>query len=757
MFISAVLIIGLSGIVAQVLLLRELLINCLGNELILGILLANWVIAEACGAFIMSRLIDRPENKINIFVILETMFLIALPLSIYAARVFKDFLGIPFGEAVGLPTIFCSSFLILLPTGFSHGALFTAGCKIYASLWKVDSPGHNEISAVPIGRVYAWEIIGTVIGAIILTYIFLPYFNSFQAAFIVSVINLIICLFFFRSITDPLRYIILLFLPVCLLLGGYINSVHRLSLNRQWKGNEILDYRNSPYGNIALVRKEGQDTFYYNGVPIITVPYPDITFVQEFGNLPLLFHIRPKNILIISSGAGGLISQILEHPVSKIAYVEIDPLLIGMLKKYYSEFNRGELNDRRVNIINLDGRLFVRVTPDKYDVVLIGLSKPSDLSTNRLFTQEFFSLVKKKLASGGILSFCLPGSSTYISPQLRDLNASILNALRVNYDYVRVIPGEYNIVLASDSKDMGGANPGLISRRIKERGIKTGILTPDYLSYRLSRERAEWFSESLKGATLKVNQDFLPVAVFKTLVLWNKQFSPLTAHGLEKMEGLDLKLIAVCISVLTLALFIIFYYRHNVAHLSLAYSIATTGFFGMLANLVLIFSFQVTYGYLYRTIGLLIGAFMGGIAAGSLSATLVLRRSSNVYNLRSFFTAEGLTIIFPFIIAGVMNKLEGPGNYTQLVFIVLFLIAGFPVGFEFPLASNIYLGISGREGRTAGLFYFFDLLGSCVAGIFGGILFLPLLGLMNTCLVMVMLKVSSFFLLLFIPRAPKTD
>ena len=78
-------------------------------------------------------------------------------------------------------------------------------------------------------------------------------------------------------------------------------------------------------------------------------------------------------------------------------------------------------------------------------------------------------------------------------------------------------------------------------------------------------------------------------------------------------------------------------------------------------------------------------------------------------------------------------------------------MCGFFVGLEFPLAAKLYLGKSGQIGRTSGLLYGADLLGGWLAGILGGIIFLPVLGLFNTCMVVVMLKVSSLFLLRFHP------
>ena len=40
-FLASLLVMGASGIIAQIVLLRELLVSFLGNELVLGIILAN--------------------------------------------------------------------------------------------------------------------------------------------------------------------------------------------------------------------------------------------------------------------------------------------------------------------------------------------------------------------------------------------------------------------------------------------------------------------------------------------------------------------------------------------------------------------------------------------------------------------------------------------------------------------------------------------------------------------------------------------
>lgn len=739
LFILAILVVGLSGMAAQVIILRELLVSFLGNELTLGVILANWVITEALGVFSIGKFIDRIKDKISLFILLEIIFSLSLPVSIYLSRTFKGILGIPFGEAVGLPAILWISFLVILPVSLCHGALFSAGVKL-SSLF-IKEPARS------IGKVYSWEIVGAITGGVILTYLFIPNLNSFQITFIISISNLLISLFFLKHIPNrKLRYLNLFaIIAISLLFLNYSPGyIHRFSINKQWKGMEVLGYRNSVYGNIAVTKKEGQYTFFYNGTPVITTPYPDITFVEEFGHLPLLFHQGPKDILIISGGAGGLINEVLKHPIRRLDYAELDPQIIEMLKNYPSELTRREMLDKRVNIINLDGRFYLKNTPNKYDIVLIGISHPADLSTNRLFTGEFFSLVKERLSSNGILALWLPGSLTYLSRDLRDLNGCIYNGLKNTYAYVRIIPGDYNIFLASPSSGIMEVSSSLIAQRISQQGIKTKILIPAYIDYRLDKRWLDWYMRSSSDATKRANLDLVPFAVFQMLIFLNRQLSPKFARFLATFLNLNLKAVFFLLFILTAALFYLLKRRPKLSRLNIAYSIATTGFFGMLANLILIFSFQIFYGYLYHRIGILISVFMAGVALGSIFITHRLKKIK--HDLGVFIKLEAAIIIFSYLLALIVTGFP-TFRHSSLIFIGLFFIPGVLMGLEFPLAAKLYLEKKEQVGQVAGLLYCADLLGGWLAGILGGIIFLPILGLFNTCLVIVMLKLSSLILL----------
>ena len=79
-------------------------------------------------------------------------------------------IGISIGESIGFVPMVYSSFLILFPVSILHGALFPLSCQMYFMF-----SGQDASSA---GRVYVYETVGTIIGGIACTYLFIPYLHT---------------------------------------------------------------------------------------------------------------------------------------------------------------------------------------------------------------------------------------------------------------------------------------------------------------------------------------------------------------------------------------------------------------------------------------------------------------------------------------------------------------------------------------------------------------------------------------------------
>jgi spermidine synthase len=764
---------GLSGIVAQIILLRELLVSFLGNELVLGILLANWLILEAAGSFLIGKTAEAAKRKQELYLLLQLLFALTLPLAVYFTRVFKTVLLLSPGEAVGFAPILACSFLILLPVAVPHGALFTFGSKLHS----LTIHRNGASSGSSIGWVYVLETVGSIVGGVLLTFLLVQRFHSFTIVLAVSLSNALISIALLwpkpKRRHGPLirsLWVVSIFLSLffaLLLFSPLADRLQISSVRSQWRGLEMVHTENSIYGNITVTKRDGQATFFTDGVPAVTTPVPDIASIEDFVHFPMLLHPEPESILILSGGAGGMMREVLKHPVKRIDYVELDPLLLRLIGEYGSGVTQQELSDSRVEIHYTDGRFFTIRTDERYDVVFIGLDSPQELQTNRLFSQEFFLNAKAKLNREGIIVLSLPGSLTYLSEELRKLNACILKTLRSVFPHVRIIPGDVNLYFASASESLMNVSAPNLVRRFEERRIPTNLLTGPYIEYRLQEQWLHGYEQAMEQAVGQINSDFRPLAVFYNLSYWNALFSPNLAGIFNWIEEAPLSVIIILIAATTVLVTVLFLAGPERFRVPVPYAIATTGFCGMVFDLAIIFSFQSLFGYLYYQIGLLVTVFMTGAALGSLTVT---RRLDRIANAATVFLLTDLclvcfSLLLPFVFLIPSRSLDNYSVYVLLyvLFLTMSFVSGMLTGVQFPLATKLHFrrfstADSNQNTRqtnlahTAGLLYGADLLGGYFGGLIGGVLLLPILGLKVTCFILGMIKGGSFILVLLYTR-----
>jgi len=341
-FVCALLVVGLSGLIGQVVLLREFLVMASGNELAIGLFLGGWLLLGAAGCLLAGRLWARSERPAAGFALCQAFFAAALPAVLYATRCLRELAGVPPGEGLGALTLLFGALLLLAPVSAPHGALFALGTRMRERERAGTGAG---------GFVYGWLTLGTLAGGLILTFWLIPRFNSFRIALAVSALDLLFCvLVLARSRAERSPRL----LGLCALaaaaapffaFGPAADALHWSSVRRQWPGSEVALYDNSVYGNITVLKSEGQFTFLSDGKVAAVSPVPDIESVEELAHLALLAQSRPDDVLVLGGGAGGLLREILKHPVRRVDYAELDPLLLAALGGVAPPPTEGEVQD----------------------------------------------------------------------------------------------------------------------------------------------------------------------------------------------------------------------------------------------------------------------------------------------------------------------------------------------------------------------------------------------------------------------------
>jgi spermidine synthase len=752
-FLPAILVTGSTGIIAQTVILRELLISFSGNELSIGVIIGSWVVWEALGAFTAGTGFWKPSLSPRVFVYATVLFSVTFPFCIYLTRVVKLVIGFPQEVGLGVLAMFYSSMLIMLPIGFIHGFLFTLMCTIYEQF-----ATKGSASA---GKVYFYEMLGTIVGGILVTYLFIPYFHSFHISMGLMLFSAVASflafkvLFCNRAWDVAVLSSLLLLLPLTLLFTGVSDRLHEEAIRKQWQGKNVVHYENSLYQNIVVVQNENQFTFFTDGIPLITAPVPDIMFVEEFAHIPLLSHPSPRTILILSGGAGGVIREILKHTsIKDIDYVETDPALLKVVKRYHTTLTRHELANPSVHLHYMDARLFLSHGTRRYDVILMGLPAPSTLQTNRFYTEEFFRLARAALRKDGVLAFTLPGSLTYYSGELALLNRSILKTLEAAFQYTFVLPGDTNILMASSEPAISRLSSQILAERLAGAKIETNLITPVHLSYRFEDRWKDWFNSTLRETHAPANEDLRPIGLFLNTAYRNLLFSPGLKPYFDAAQKISMTWLLPFVVLLGLLLLSL---KRWCRGFTIPFAIATTGFASMVLELILLFTFQVFYGYVFHKIGLLITAFMAGLALGSLvvtsGSTLKERAFPLLKVLEATLIGFSLAVL---LILELFYRFSLDHRALEAAFLFLLLASGFLTGAEFPLAVATRAGhhpatpgaAAPSLGETVGIVYGADLIGGWVGGLLGSLVLVPILGISAVCLFLASLKAVSLTLLL---------
>ena len=762
--VFAMVMMGVIFLVSQVLILREFLLAFQGNELVVGIVLGSWLLLEALGSRLSGRKAARADDPIGAFATVQWALALLLPLTLLAIRTHRYFLGISPWEAVSYLEIWGISLAVLGPLGLLNGVAFVYGCRLMAT-------GEQVRGRAP-GMVYALESLGAFLGGLGFTFLLVGRAQAIEIAFCLGAASMGCVLFLLRAAgggrdsqeTDcadrrtrgVLRAfcLMLMALLVAATLSPLCARIHAWSMHLRWSPLTLRESGDSIYGNVAVLELDAQQMVYQNGIPSITLPCPDRAALETLVHLPLLAHPNPKEVLVIGGGVGGVLAEALKHPIEVLYYTELDPLLIRMTEKVATPSVRKELEDPRTRILYQDGRFFLRRTHKKVDAVIVHMPDAATLQLNRFYTEEFFRLVRKALEPGGLLALSMPGSTSYLSEEMLRMNRCVRDTLERVFPYVRALPGERVLFLASREMPIDSLLPDLLAGRLVKRGVETSVVQSYFLAYLMDPWQGRWLRNALQGTPeTRTNRDLTPSLLYYTLAYKNAEVQPGLRRAFPWLERLRLGVLLVCLLTMTLPFAFWVRKRKGDRTPALSFAVLSTGFVGMAVEMIVILAFQSIYGYLYQWIGLLIAAFMAGLAGGAFLVTRVLARIRK--RIRLFCWLESLQLVFVLVSAWGLVALHGlfleKTVLMEVPKVLLFcmnVVAGFLVGSEFPLA-NREVADSAQLGDSivGGGFYALDLSGAWLGTLLVSALLVPLVGISNTLLFMAALKACSLFLL----------
>lgn len=197
-------------------------------------------------------------------------------------------------------------------------------------------------------------------------------------------------------------------------------------------------------------------------------------------HLPMFYHNNdPKDVLVIGGGDGGVLREMLKHPINHITMVSIDGEEIEVNKKHLSCVSDGAFEHEKATVIVGDGKEYIKKYKNSFDVIILDLTEPEGPS-QELITEEFYSDVKGALKKGGVVA--LHTMSLIEQPQLA---ATLHKRLKNVFSSVRVhremIPsftdGMFSFAVVSD-EDLDKITLSDVKEKYKALNLDLRYYTP---------------------------------------------------------------------------------------------------------------------------------------------------------------------------------------------------------------------------------------------------------------------------------------
>jgi spermidine synthase len=321
-------------------------------------------------------------------------------------------------------------------------------------------------------------------------------------------------------------------------------------------------------------------------------------------------------------------------------------------------------------------------------------------------------MAKKALKEKGVLSMGFDYSQNYIGEIRRKKLSAVFNTVREYFEHVLIIPGEKAYFICSDHELTRD-----IPARLKSKSIPTKYIDAFFYG-NVSSEKIEAVNGSLYRNE-PVNTDFKPRLMSIVFQEWFAKHGGFSKYFLLVLPAFMM----ACLVFMKKEQYVVF----------------STGVVSMGAEMLIIFSFQIIYGYVYQEIGAIVTAFLLGLLPGALMGN----RKGGGERYRLVMT-EGLLMLMLLIF---FLWVQWHGKIVHRLFFLLYcFIFSFICGYQFPVAARII----GERKNPAAVLFSSDLSGASMGTIITGTLLIPLFGMGSAVVFLIAVKLSS--LMMFILR-----
>jgi spermidine synthase len=293
-----------------------------------------------------------------------------------------------------------ASLMAMLPTTLLLGFAFPIGL----SLW---SAGARD-PARRIGMFYALNVCGAICGAMIGGFALLPLFGTrgslIATSSLAAIAGVLLAIRLWRTRPNFAGFAAIAG-PAAFAMSA-LNAADPFALagEQQHRNEQILWRKEGVQTTVAVHDRRGSAPhriLYLDGMHQ-SDDLPSTAFVHHrIGALPALLHPSPRTALVVGLGGGATPGAVARFPGIDVDVVELSSA-VAEASAFFNHINFGLLQRPNVHLRVDDGRNYLLTTRKHYDVITADIILPRTAGAGALYAKEYFELVRKALADGGL-------------------------------------------------------------------------------------------------------------------------------------------------------------------------------------------------------------------------------------------------------------------------------------------------------------------------------------------------------------------
>ncbi len=263
-----------------------------------------------------------------------------------------------------------------------------------------------------IADVMSLDYLGALVGSVAFPLVLLPQLGLIRSSFAIGLITILTALtsiYFFRKHLKHPKTLTLISLVVLILLVVFTVYGTRLSsyAEKHLYFDQIIYKKQTQYQRIVVTQSNinKEHRLYIDG-HIQFSSRDEYRYHESLVHPLLSVKGKKENVLVLGGGDGLAVREIIKHDDVKLIHlVDIDPEMTKIAKRLYllSKLNEHSLDSEKLTVFNQDAFTFINKAGMLYDRVIIDMPDPHNEAINKLYSKEFYTMIRKRMSPQGIL------------------------------------------------------------------------------------------------------------------------------------------------------------------------------------------------------------------------------------------------------------------------------------------------------------------------------------------------------------------